>query len=314
MLFLKKFLHYVKYRMRLEWKPIQKTYERWVAKGYNPAPSVSFIIQCHNRSASVSELVLQLRSIKTAEIIVIDDGSELKHTTRLAHLLTGANEFLIRANDLYEIISYDRAIYFSRGEYVVLLQDDDGFADLDWIDDAIKLFMMHAKLAILGGHYAISLEKADVSDDGIPGAWTYHGSGFSQVNICKGIHTAVPGREHSFRFVQTVNRAPMLLKRSHFDSVLRHIDQSFAPIQWDDAELCLRAWLAGLQVGWYEVNFQSGKYGIGGTRIWNNQLLERQNIVNAQKLYERYSNNFEEIRRLVELANADLESTEPTAQ
>jgi GT2 family glycosyltransferase len=304
--FLKKLQHYVKFRLRLETLPIKKTYEQWAAKGYIQAPAISFIIQCHNRSKSVSELVSQLRAFKGAEIIVLDDGSELSHNRKLSRLLTGANEFLIRSNDLYEIISYDRAIHFSRGTYVALLQDDDGFEDLRWIQDAITLFEQHPKLAILGGRNGISLLPPDLTEDGVPGQWEYDGDTFKQLNVCKGVHVASYGRDRGFRFVQLVNRAPMLLNKAHFESTLHHIDQSYAPVQWDDAELCLRAWLSGLEVGWYPVALRLGWYGKGGTRIWNNQLIERQNVVNGKRLYERYGCELVRIEQLVEKANWGL--------
>lgn len=296
----------MKFRLRLEAFPTQKSYERWAAKGYNAAPVISFIIQCHNRSKSVSELVLKLRWFKDAEIIVLDDGSEMSHHRVLSRLLTGANEFLIHLNDLYEIISYDRAISFSRGKYVALLQDDDGFEDLKWIQDAITLFEQYPKLAILGAKNGISLLPPDLTDDGVPGPWEYDGDMFKQLNVCKGVHVATVGRDHSFRFVQLVNRAPMLLNKALFESFLHHIDQTYAPVQWDDAELCLRAWLSGLEVGWYPVAVQTGWYGEGGARIWNNKLIERQNIVNAKKLYEKYGQEFERIEQLVDKSNRGL--------
>jgi len=304
--FLKKLRHYVRFRLRLEAFPNQKSYERWAAKGYNHAPVISFIIQSHNRSKSVSEVVLQLRRFKDGEIIVLDDGSELSHTRILSRLLTGANEFLIHLNDLYEIISYDRAISFSRGKYVALLQDDDGFEDLKWIQDAITLFEQHPKLAILGAKNGISLLPPDLTQDGVPGPWEYEGDMFKQSNVCKGVHVATVGRDQCFQFVQYVNRAPMLLNKSHFESVLHHIDQSYAPFIWDDAELCLRAWLSGLEVGWYPVTVQTGWYGEGGARIWNNKLTERQNIVNGKKLYEKYGHEFERIEQLVDKSNRRL--------
>jgi GT2 family glycosyltransferase len=307
--FLKKLRHYVKFRLSVEAFPIQKTYEQWAAKGYNQAPVISFIIQCHNRSKSVSEVVLQLRTFKGGEIIVLDDGSELSHTRTLSRFLTGANEFLIRSNDLYEIISYDRAIHFSRGTYVALLQDDDGFEDIRWIQDAITLFEKHPKLAILGGKNGIKFLPPDLTEDGLPGPWEYDGDIFKQSNVCKGVHVASAGRDHSFRFVQSVNRAPMLLNKALFESILHHIDQSYAPVLWDDAELCLRAWLSGLEVGWYPVEVQTSGYGKGGTRIWNNQLIERQNVVNGKRLYERYGQELGRLEQLVEKANWGLNSS-----
>lgn len=86
----------------------QKTYEDWLAKGYTNQPLVSFIIESHNKSVGVKRIVSELREYPNAEIVVIDDGSEYKHTKSLMRYLTRGNEFLVRANDLYENVMYDK--------------------------------------------------------------------------------------------------------------------------------------------------------------------------------------------------------------
>mgnify|MGYP000370429289 CR=1 FL=1 len=71
----------------------QKTYEDWLAKGYTNQPLVSFIIESHNKSVGVKRIVSKLREYPNAEIVVIDDGSEYKHTKSLMRFLTRGNEF-----------------------------------------------------------------------------------------------------------------------------------------------------------------------------------------------------------------------------
>ena len=78
-------------------------------------------------------------------------------------------------------------------------------------------------------------------------------------------------RDKDFYFVHAVNRAPMLLNKKLFIEHLGHIDFSLAPFQCDDCELCLRAWLCGLKVGWYNAGFKS--MIAGGMRIWNKGLM-----------------------------------------
>lgn len=57
----------------------QKTYGDWKAKGYINDPTVSFIIQSHNKSVQVKHVVNKLRNYPRAEIVVIDDGSDYNH-------------------------------------------------------------------------------------------------------------------------------------------------------------------------------------------------------------------------------------------
>lgn len=102
-------------------KKKQKTYGDWKAKGYINDPTVSFIIQSHNKSVQVKHVVNKLRNYPRAEIVVIDDGSDYNHHISLMRFLNRGNEFLLRANDLYENVMYDKTIRMVNGRFVALL-------------------------------------------------------------------------------------------------------------------------------------------------------------------------------------------------
>jgi len=284
----------------------QKTYESWAAKKYNPEPLVSFVIQTHNKSRNVLKFVEKLRQFKNAEIIVIDDGSVIKESMLLLENLIHANEFILRANDLYEVITYDRAIYLSRGKYVALLQDDDDFDDLKWVDDAIKYFEKFGDLAFLGGRAGMDMLPFEKTSDKLRGAYDLEGGYGQRKNSFKYKFIGDDTESVDFKFVQLVIRAPMWVNRQLFIDKIKHIDQSFAPFQWDDAEVCLRAYSLGLKVGWYRTNFHLGAGGEGGMRIWNTALSHRQDEVNAQKVYDLYENKFEEFQSIIDKANDNL--------
>lgn len=260
----------------------QKSYAAWVAKGYNDQPEVSIVIQSHDKSLQVCHILPKLRQTKNAEIIVIDDGSSPEHTQRLAKALTGANEFLLRANDLYENRTYDRAIRMSHGRYIALLQDDDDFDDIGWTDQALLLFGQHPRMAILGGNWGLRLEFDDARQ------W---GHGMRDDTLQSG----------TFRFVPSVNRAPMWIRRDLFEGYLHQIDPAFAPFQYDDDELCLRAWLCGLEVGWYDARFRS--LSAGGMRLWNKGFTGEQSQRNGRRLYQMYAHRMDEILTKVREAN-----------
>lgn len=265
----------------------QKSYEDWAAKGYNNMPNVSFIIQSHNKSASVIEIVKELRRFPDSEIIVIDDGSTREHTKKLAALLTGGNEFMIRANDLYENVMYDKTIRFANGTYVILLQDDDKIPGTEWITKGLSYFRQYSDMVILGGFNGQGLFVDE------PQEWLYVDE-YKDRNIY----------EKEFQFVHSVNRAPMFIHKPLYMEHLKHIEFSFAPFQCDDTELCLRAWLSGLKVGWFNAEFKS--LMAGGMRIWNNAFTGYQERSNRSKLYQMYYPKIKEIDRLVEKANNSL--------
>lgn len=243
----------------------QKNYASWAAKGYNPAPLVTFVFQTHNKSVAMAHLVPKLRQVPQSEIIVIDDGSSLEHTQRLAALLTGANEFLLRSNDLYENITYDRCLRLANGQYVVLLQDDDNWDNLDWVTTALRHFEAHPRLVILGGKNALEQEFCDASQ-------TFESK------------AVTPPRGVDFWYCTAVNRAPMWIRKDLFLQHLHHIDFRFAPFQYDDDELCSRAWLCGLEVGWYDARFSS--LTAGGMRLWNRAFTQEQMVKNSRLLYQ----------------------------
>lgn len=258
-----------------------KSYSGWQSRGYINAPRASIIFESHNKSLQIIHLVEKLRQYSSdIEIIVIDDGSDLSHTQALAKYLTRGNEFLVRANDLYENVMYDRTIRLANSNYVALLQDDDDFDDFTWIDRAIELMQSHPKLAILGGMDAMDVVFDDDTHRG-------HGGPFPH------------GEE--FCFAPTVNRAPMWINRQLFLQYIGHIDFDYAPFQYDDYEMCLRAWLQGVQVGWYKVNVKS--LTVGGMRLWNNAFTQEQCLRNGPRLYDTYKTRIDEIHTLVQQAN-----------
>ena len=185
-----------------------------------------------------------------------------------------------------EHVMYDKTIRMVNGRFVALLQDDDDFKDLSWVDDAVFYFEKYPELAILGGRdcldFAIDKQKGrfDILDYDLP------------------------TKDIDFCFVPHVNRAPMWLNRSLFLEKLKHIDFDFAPFQFDDVELCLRTWLNGCQVGWYKTGFSS--LSAGGMRIWNNAFTQEQCEKNICKLYDLYSDKDVELHRIINTSNNNL--------
>ena len=262
----------------------KKNHASWEAKGYRNEPSVSFVIQSHNKSLQICHILPKLRQYKDAEIIVIDDGSSMEHTKRLTEALTGANEFLLRANDLFENVTYDKAIRLANGKYVALMQDDDDFENVSWVSEAVALFEKHPKMVILGGKWALNVKFHPEQE--------------------KGCGTKREMSDAKFRFVDAVNRAPMWIRKDLYEQHLHHIDFRFAPFQYDDDEICLRSWLLGLQVGWYDAKFQS--LTAGGMRLWNSEFTKEQMERNGKLLYQLYADKMNNIAIQVEKSNQEL--------
>lgn len=283
----------IKKRCGGEQKKSGKSFAAWKARGFVNEPEVSVVIESHNKSLQVMHIVEKLRSHPSIEIIVIDDGSDIEHTHRLASSLTRGNEFLVRANDLYENVMYNKCIKFAQAPIVALLQDDDDFDNLDWLTKAIELMHQHPKMVILGGQDGFTVKFHD--GDGIKHTLEENLE-LPLESVRRATADKILSTDGQFRFVPAVNRAPMFINRDLFAQHLKDIPFSYAPFQYDDYEICLRAWLMGLQVGSYSAGFKS--LSAGGMRLWNNKFAQEQMRRNGPQMYDTFKDRYCEVEKL----------------
>jgi GT2 family glycosyltransferase len=252
---------------------------------------VTQVLQFFNKRRNIPDLVRTLRQSGAEETIVCDDGSaDGSMADWMAHL-TRPNDFVLRANDLFEVRTYDRCISLARGEFVVLLQDDDVAVDGGWLRRALDILGGDERVAIVGGR---------AGQDLAPGA----DGGFVLVDSSR------PMNAHGWRYVAAVNRAPWIVRKRAYEA-LGGIDQGFAPFQHDDADLCLRAWLGGWRVAQYHAGFVRDVGG-GGMRLFNGNAGDyssdwrwRKAVENWRTLQARYATRTAEIGALVEAAAQD---------
>ena len=180
-----------------------------------------------------------------------------------------AVSFIIQSHNksLFENVTYDKAIRLANGKFLALMQDDDDFENVSWVTEAIELFNKYPKMVILGGKWALNVKFHPEQE--------------------KGCGTKRDMGDAKFQFVDAVNRAPMWIRKDLYEQHLHHIDFRFAPFQYDDDEICLRSWLLGLQVGWYDAKFHS--LTAGGMRLWNSEFTKEQMERNGHLLYQMYA-------------------------
>ena len=253
----------------------------WDNRHIRLQPTMSFVLITHNLSSCAVKIVQHLRQFKDAEIIVVDDGSEHDHTKTLVDLLTGDSEFLIHSNDLFEILMSNRVGFFAHGKYIAFLQDDDLLADRRWVVDGIALLEKHEDMGVLGGRDAAEFYGASPTTK-----------------------PRIRGNCTRFEFVQTVNTAPMWVRRSHFLE-LGGFDEAYAPWMYHSIEFCMRTWLVGRSVGWYD----SGRASAIPTekrRTTAGPLGGECRLRNCEILYQSFAGSFAEIDRRVAARNAVL--------
>jgi len=288
---------------------VQKTMSTKVEKiNYVDQPATSLCLQFFNKKGNIGALWEGMCASGAEEIIILEDGSSDGSLSDWEQLAKGKNHFIVRSNDIFEVRSYDRAIDFARGRIVALLQDDD-IPPMNgrWLSDAVNLFNQFDDLAILGGRSGVSLLPRVPQANGDGANYTSDGTVARAQGLFKYEITELSNPEACgvrFQFAEAVNRAPMLVRRDAIRSI-GGIDQSFAPFQCDDVELCLRAWRSGRKVGLYDAPF-ARNVGVGGMRLYNK---DSPNVIqNWNRVYELYGDVIEsgEVASLVADANNGL--------
>lgn len=253
---------------------------------YRELGSVAFVVHSFNRVSNVGRLFAGLKRLGNHELIVCEDGSRDGSHEKWMSYLHRPNDFMIHSNDLHEIRILDRAIRFARAEIICLIQDDDRIPrESDWLDEALKRFNVHTKLAIIGGFMGFRSFHPDPAR-------------------AKPLWGPAP-----FQFVHHVNIGPYFIRKEYYEA-LGGWDYSFSRVGEPgicfDNELCLRAWINGYRVGYSFVPFKGppGHYSLdGGTVLFSGALRRRNQLRNQERIFQMYRRHTQRIDRLVKEAN-----------
>jgi len=255
-----------------------KTLEWWGSRGYLFEPMISFVLSNHNMSGPTVRIVDELRKFSNSEIIVIDDGSEHGHTKAIVDHLTGVNEFVVHANDLFDVIVFNRTFEFARGKFIVVLQDDDKYTGTSWVTGAIDIFNGDPRMAVLGGR-----SRVVISADG------------KRASMGTG----------PFQYAQVVNAAPMWVRRDAFMK-LGGFDNEFAPMLWHEGDLCLRAWQSGYHVGWYRSGVSICAVRARDRRKSKEELAASATKKNFEILMSKHGHSLDTVYKMVREENARI--------
>jgi GT2 family glycosyltransferase len=275
---------------------------------YIEAPTMSLVIQSFNHRHNIPRIVEGVRQTEAQELIVCEDGSVDGSDRAWREALDRPNEFVILSNDLHEIRTYNRAISYARGEFVGVMQDDDlPPADPTWVSDAIALLRGYPKLGMVGcwggwAHAYGDPDRAILTHVGPP----MHIPAREAMNPIK---FRDPQTKIPFTFVEAVCVGPMFFRRSVFQELGGFDTDLSAPGEagiWLDYDLCVRAWLAGYEVGYYgALPFARG---VGGQGTF--MFAPESRIVNFERnraiVDERYRDRIASVRATIDECNGRL--------
>ena len=277
---------------------------------YKDHPKVTFIAHFFNNRDNIKSVIESLRLFPEGEIIVIDDGSVDGSYKELLKQLNRPNDFFLRCNDIHEVRAYDRALGMAKGDIVCLLQDDDKLPlTKSWVENALVLFSKFPEFIILGGRNGLDIMLPDQVKPGM----IYKYQRIGNICGCPGVNKyrifdrpAFKERDLNipFMFVSFINRAPMFLRKKEFLD-LGGINQEFAPFQCDDVDACIRAWLAGYKVGFYQSSFHIGAYTGGMRKFRSREEFVLQADANWKKIYDKYALQISSgyLQKLIDEAN-----------
>jgi GT2 family glycosyltransferase len=275
---------------------------------YSEAPRMALVVQSFNHRRNIAGIVARVRQTTAEEFIVCEDGSidGSDHVWRAA--LDRPNDFVILSNDLHEIRTYNRAISLARAEFVGVMQDDDiPPADPAWVTDAIALLRAQPRLAVLGCWNGWAHDY----DDPERLVLTHVGEGMNYAvgEVVHPVPTRDPHTNVPFCFIESVGVGPLFVRRAVFEELGGFDAALSAPGEsgiWLDYELCVRAWLAGYQVGLYESAPFARNVGGQGTIVFAPESRDSNYLRNRAIVGERYRGRIAPVRAAIEGLNQGL--------
>lgn len=228
----------------------------------------SIILTVHNKDYLIFEVLKRITNFTTGiyEINVVVDGcsdnsEQIIDNFILQHKNVKINKF--NTNDVFETTANNVGLKNSSGEFCVIVQDDMLINEHGWNERLHKPIKQYSDIFAVTGRHSHN--------------WVYninsiHENMIENLDNCWCdilIATDIAGRENidrdTFAIRDSVNRGPLLIKHEILQKV-NYLDESFAPQDMDDHDLCYRVYKqTGLMAGCFWLDIIS-EPSWGGTR------------------------------------------------
>ncbi len=221
--------------------------------------TTSIILTIHNQEQLIQRVVKSILNNKSEcvkEIIVIFDACEDKseqYTKELLDKVTDCKIIYNYADDLYEIKCNNIGLKQSTSNYSMVIQDDMIIQEKDFDKRMLKPFIFPDTFGVtsrIAHNYVAYEDKIGWADK----------VGFDPYN-----DKILPSRREMFSIRDVSNRGPLIFDNEKIEK-LNYLDEIFWPLNLDEHDICLRAWiLYGWVSGSYWIKWTS-KESWGGTR------------------------------------------------
>jgi len=276
---------------------------------------LSIVLSVHNKAHYLDVFLDQLRrSAPEAELVLVDDGS----TDGTRAILERHADRLIVTDDVWEVRANNAGLAAATGDYVAIVQDDDFILAADWL--AVCAAFMHTHgIAILSGrgtgqigircpqqealphrtwHTANGIEIFENAPD----PYTIDGDHYVYLHSLVKRFRLPPGprMETLVTLCPMVIRSPWILSRRVLDTV-GGLDETFAPLLYDDLDYCMRAGERGFTVAFTSVP-QVCRFGGGSLGLYaepdKRRFFEDAGRRNLRTLLSRHRHRFIGLREM----------------
>lgn len=228
--------------------PFPFTYKPlWPVYGH---PLVSIVIPTRDNLAILKtavESVLEKTVYDHFEIIIIDNGSQMVETREwLKAIAIRDNRVVVRRDEQpfnYSALN-NAAVFASRGEYIVLMNNDVEVISPEWLDEMLAL-AQRDKAGCIGA-------KLYYPDDRIQHAGVIIGMGGVAGHGHKHFDRSHPGYFARLKLRQhytAVTAACLMVSRQVYDSV-GGLNETDLPVAFNDVDFCLKVQAAGYENAW----------------------------------------------------------------
>ena len=263
----------------------------------------SIILTVHNKEWLIEKVIegIVLNTVEPYELIVVIDGCSDNSEKIIWDTLLGTpvRYKFLHAPDVFETKANNLGMKIAKGDKIIIVQDDMIIQEKGWnirmeqpfkaFDDVFAVTSRTAHNWIVNPNSIHLGMKEDLDDCWCDILDHVDHAGYQQT---------LPRDVFAVRC--SVNRGPLMIDHEDLKK-LNYLDESFAPQDMDDHDLCYRAYKElGKVVGAYWIRYQSDD-AWGGTRVTGNPApwLFKAHHKNTKIFYERHKDLIN-TRRIVE--------------
>ena len=216
----------------------------------NTLPKLSVVLPIFNKQNSIIELLVWLnascRAYGNIELHVFFDGCTDQTESVVRRFFRNRTTYPVTFEttpNIFEVKTNNLGLKKASGEIVVVVQDDNYIYDTSCFYQAVDLFGINPKMAVLGGLAGVNYYPRGTTD--------LKGRGQIACNAnevyWRQDASTDPALSRRVFQVDACMRGPLFIRRSHAKT-LNYLDEIYAPLYQDDMDFCFRAWTAGYQV------------------------------------------------------------------